>query len=99
MKRNKCVTKYIYIEDDCECPYYWTEDEDDRPCGAIEYVRADEIEDLRAKFEALKSLLQEKLDDDGYSDFTVEEAQEAVDSGYLRMNWLVRVLTALREEE
>ena len=57
------------------------------------------IESLRAQVEALKSLLQEKLDDDGYSDFTVEEAQEAVDSGYLRVNWVVRVLKALRGEE
>lgn len=47
MKRNKCNTKYIYVEDDCDCPYYWTEDEDDRPCGAIEYVRTDVVAEMK----------------------------------------------------
>ena len=81
MKRNKCITKYIYIEDDCDCPYYWTEDEDDRPCGAIEYVRAEVVAELRAQIEALKAALTEISEmGEGYATAMVITADKALDA-------------------
>jgi hypothetical protein len=85
MKRNKCGTKYIYIEDDCDCPYYWTEDEDDRPCGAIEYVRADEIDRLRAENARLRNYMLmivhatgPDFDDDAFHENAYTLAQAAL---------------------
>jgi hypothetical protein len=49
----------IYIERGNECPYYYEPDEDDRPCDAIEYVRADLVDELSTENERLREELEE----------------------------------------